>query len=103
MIHVIITNLKKKMIRDKTLKEIEIPKDLAEFLFCKVHPLLKEYHLQQQISTNTIYEYPTKKKYDLKWLVISCYLQGMSDAQQVLTKVLIGEKKNLNKKSQSKK
>lgn len=73
------------MIRNEKLKEVQIPKKLAEVAFEAVKDLLKEYHVQQKFSVNSLQDFPKGGNYDLKWLAISCYTQGLSDAKQVLT------------------
>lgn len=73
------------MVLSKKLKQIEVTRDIAEFSYSNVKDLVQEYYDQKKLNHHRLEHFPSKCKYDLKWLVVSCYLQGMADAQQVLT------------------
>lgn len=73
------------MLRNQNLIEIEMPKYLAEISYNSIKDFIREYHTQQNLHHILLEPLPVKCKYDLKWLAVSCYLQGMADAQQALT------------------
>lgn len=64
---------------------LKLPKENAEESYKRIHPFLEKYYKEQMMQSNSL-EDRHKVVMTLKQLCFSCYLQGLSDAKQVLTK-----------------
>lgn len=67
---------------NKELVRQHVPPALAEKVYDRVSPLLEQYHHDQAFRAGML-KGLEKGQFDLKSLCISCYTQGLMDAQQL--------------------
>ena len=68
---------------DPVLTALIIPPDMARVLYERVSPYLQKYH-QEQANWSRMLHAKGPPLFGLKELMLSCYAQGLTDANEAL-------------------